>query len=312
MALLNFDASQVAPDTGFGEPIPDAWYIAMIDESEIKPTKDSATTGGAYLNLRFNILDGEYKGRKLFSRFNIRNANPTAQEIGYKQLSAVAHAVGVLMVQDSQLLHGIPLKVKVKIRPAQLDPVTKAVIYEANNEITTYKNINEATPGPVGVPGNGPGAPAGGFAGFGALAAPNPAAFGSPPPAAVAAPAGFAGFSAPAVAPVAAPAFAAPAPVAAPAFVPPAPAPAPAFVPPAPAPVFPPEGWLQHPQSAAHFYKGTEVLTEAELRGRMQPPAPAPAPAAPAFVAPPLAAPAAAPVAAAAQSLAPPWARPAA
>lgn len=29
---------------------------------------------------------------------------------------------------------------------------------------------------------------------------------------------------------------------------------------------FPPEGWQQHPQSAAHWFKGTEVKTEAELR----------------------------------------------
>lgn len=316
MAQLNFDASQVAPDVGFGDPIPDAWYNAMIDDSEIKPTKTNATDGGAYLNLRFNIIDGEYKGRKVFGRFNIRNSNPTAQEIGYKQLSAVAHAVGVLMVQDSQQLHGIPLKIKVKVRAAQKNP-DGSVLYEANNEISSYKNINEATPATMGTPGAAPGAPGGGFGNF---APPNPAAFGSPAPAAVA-PAGFAAFAAPAAAAPVAPAFAAPAAaapaaVAPPAFVPPA---APVLAPPVAAPVveaFPPAGWTQHPQSPTHYYQGTEVVTEAELRARMAPPAAAPV-APPAFAAPPVAAPAAAPVAAgpapaAAQSLAPPWARPAA
>jgi hypothetical protein len=314
MAELNFNAAQVAPDMGM-EPIPEGWYNLMVDQSELKPTKDNATTGNAFLELRFNIVDGQYVGRKLFSRFNIRNANPTAQEIGYKQLSAVAHAVGVLMVQQSEQLHGIPLKGKVKIRPAQKE-ADGSVKYEASNEITTYKNINEPTPGPIGAPGNAPGAPAGGFPSF----APPPAGTFAPPP-----------FAAPAAAPVAPPAFTAP-----PAFVPPAvaapvaaPVAPPAFVPPvvtppAPAPVapvvaaFPPEGWTQHPQSPAHFYKGAEVLTEAELRAKMAPPPAAP-PVAPPTFAPPVApavpaAPAVpgAPNPGAAQSLTPPWARPAA
>lgn len=34
------------------------------------------------------------------------------------------------------------------------------------------------------------------------------------------------------------------------------------------APSFPPEGWQQHPNNPAYWYKGTEVITEAELRAR--------------------------------------------
>jgi hypothetical protein len=143
MALLNFDSSQVAPDTGVGDPIPAGWYNVMMDESDVKPTK---AEGGMYLECRFNIIDGQFAGRKLFARFNIRNANPMAQEIGYKQLSAVCHAVGMVgMVADSQMLHGKPLKVKVKVRKADGD-------YEASNDITAYKNINEPTGTTAGAP----------------------------------------------------------------------------------------------------------------------------------------------------------------
>ena len=140
MAQLNFDASQVAPDTGLSDPVPAGWYNVMIDESEMKPTKQE---GGMRLALRFNIIDGQYANRKIFSGLNLRNANPVAQEIAYKQLSAICHAVGVMQVQDSQQLHGRPLKVKVKVRAASGD-------YEASNEITAYKNINEQVDGPVG------------------------------------------------------------------------------------------------------------------------------------------------------------------
>ena len=159
MASLNFDATTVAPDTGVGDPVPPGYYNVLIDESEIKPTKSE---GGLRLALRFNIMDGQYAGRKLFAGFNIKNANPVAQEIAFKQLSAVAHAVGVLNVADSSQLHNIPLKVKVKIKAASGD-------YDAQNEITMYKPASwtegsTATTGPAAA-----GAPA------------PPAGFGAPP-----------------------------------------------------------------------------------------------------------------------------------
>jgi hypothetical protein len=91
MAQLNFDATQVEPDTGF-DTVPAGWYNVSMDESDLKPTKDGA---GTYLQARFNILDGQYRGRKLFTRLNIRNANAQAQEIALRQLSAIGHAVGV-------------------------------------------------------------------------------------------------------------------------------------------------------------------------------------------------------------------------
>lgn len=137
MSQLNFDASQVAPDTGGGDPVPAGWYNVMIDESEMKPTK---AEGGMRLSLRFTIMDGQYVNRKVFTGLNLKNANPVAQEIAYKQLSAICHAVGVMQVQDSQQLHGRPLKIKVKVKAASGD-------YDASNDVSAYKNINEQVDG---------------------------------------------------------------------------------------------------------------------------------------------------------------------
>jgi hypothetical protein len=235
MAQLNFDARQVAPDTGF-DLVPAGWYNVQADESDMKPT----TKGdGAYLQVRFNILDGQYVGRKLFARFNIRNPSPVAQEIGQKQLSALAHAVGHLVIANSEELHGKPLKVKVKVRK------DKGGEYDDQNEITTYKNINEQVDGAVA------GAPAG-FAPPGAPAAPQaPTAFVPPvqsQPAAPAIP----------VAPV----------VAQPA------APVVAHDPMAAARA---DGWQPHPQSPGYHWKGTEALPDAQVAAKY----PAPAAAAP-------------------------------
>lgn len=134
MAILNFNASQIEPMEAM-EAIPAGWYNAMVDESEMKPTKDGQ---GSYLQLRFTILDGQYVKRKVFTRLNINNKNAAAQEIAYRQLSAIAHAIGELQVQDSQQLHGKPLKIKVTFRPADGD-------YDASNDINGFKSINETS-----------------------------------------------------------------------------------------------------------------------------------------------------------------------
>lgn len=172
MALLNFDASTVAPDTGAQDPVPAGWYDVVIDASEMKPTNDG---NGSYLELRHNIIAGAMQGRKVYGRLNLRNANPTAQEIGYKQLSAVCHSTGVIQCQDSAQLHNIPLKIKVKLRPADGK-------YEASNEITAWKNIKEVVQMAA--------ATAGGFPGQ-AAASPAPAPFAPPPQAAPMAPPQF-------------------------------------------------------------------------------------------------------------------------
>jgi len=146
MAQLQFDARNVAPDTGGGDPLPAGWYNVAVDESAMKPTSDGT---GAYLELRLNVLDGQFANRKLFTRLNLRNNNAQAQEIAFKQLSAICHAIGRLQINDSQELHGQPLKVKATVRGARpkLDgngnPTGEQ--YEASNDVKAYKGINEPT-----------------------------------------------------------------------------------------------------------------------------------------------------------------------
>lgn len=236
MAQLNFDARTVAPDSGQQDPVPAGWYNVVIDKSEMKPTKDGT---GMRLELQFKIIDGQFTNRKIFEGLNLQNANPVAQEIAYKQLSAIAHAVKVLLVEDSSQLHNIPMKVKVKLKAATGQ-------YEAGNSIVAYKDINEVVAAtPVAT---APVAPAA----FGA-APPPPAAFAPPAaaaPAAWAPPAAaqpWAGATAPVAAP--APAVAAPAWAAglgaAPAPAPVAAAPAPALAPAPGAGITPP--WATAP-----------------------------------------------------------------
>lgn len=134
MAHLGFDSTTVAPSEEFSV-IPAGEYVAMITASEVKNTKAG---NGSYLNLRFDIVDGQYKGRVLFSALNIWNQNPKAVEIAQRDLSAICHATGILQVQDSSQLHNRPMIIKVGISAPSNG-------YEASNEIRAYKPLN-ATP----------------------------------------------------------------------------------------------------------------------------------------------------------------------
>lgn len=292
-ADLNFDATTVAPDTGF-EVLPPGWYNFKIDESEMKPTKDGA---GSYLKLRFEVLDGQYVGRKVYTNLNLRNSNVQTVEIAQKQLSAICHAVGVLRPGKSEELHGIPLKAKLKVRKGGGD-------YEDQNDFTAYKNINEQVDLAGGTPAGEVTSPFGGAV-EGAPAQPwtNGAA------------AGLAGDKPadPPAQPWSPPAAETPAVPAAP-VVPEAPA-----VPAAPAPVHDPiaaavaDGWIQHPSSPTHHYRGQEVVETEQLAGKYPAPAAPTAPVVPAAPAAPAipAAPAAGTGAPSdAQAAAPPWATP--
>jgi hypothetical protein len=137
MAQISFNAANVAPQEAFSV-IPAGTYVAQIEESEIKPTKSGT---GQMLNLRWKILDGEYKNRVIFQRVNIVNQNPEAEKIGQRQLSGICHAVGVMQLQDTAQLHMKPCKIKVKVR---VDETGK---YDDSNDVTNVEGIaGGATP----------------------------------------------------------------------------------------------------------------------------------------------------------------------
>jgi hypothetical protein len=124
MAMLNFNATTVAPATAF-EAIPAGNYAAIITESAMKPTKRG---DGEYLQLTLQIIDGEHSGRKLFDRLNLNNPNATAVDIAQRTLSAICHAVGVMQPQDSAELHDIPMQVKVGVEKNMTDGTNSNVI----------------------------------------------------------------------------------------------------------------------------------------------------------------------------------------
>lgn len=125
------------PAEGF-DPLPAGKYLAVITESELKDTKKG---GGQYLQLTFHIIDGPCKGRYVWARLNLKNANPTTVQIARAELSAICRAVGVMTPGDSVELHNLPLVITV--RQKKRDDTG-----EITNEIKGYAKKDAATGAP--------------------------------------------------------------------------------------------------------------------------------------------------------------------
>jgi hypothetical protein len=106
--LSQYDLENV-PDASF-DPIPDGEYLAAIVESEDKKTKDER---GSYLQLKIEILEGEYKGRILWERLNLKNANELARKIAASTLKSICRAIGNMAPRDSVELHDVPFLLRV-------------------------------------------------------------------------------------------------------------------------------------------------------------------------------------------------------
>ncbi len=113
MANLNgFDATTVEPVNDF-DPIPAGKYIAVITASQFKENKNKT---GEYLELVFQIVEGEYKNRLLWARLCLSHPNQTTAKIARGHLAGICRAVGVLTPRDSAELHNVLLAINVTVK----------------------------------------------------------------------------------------------------------------------------------------------------------------------------------------------------
>lgn len=113
----NFDATQVAPNTGF--PVyPDGDYKAQAVRSERKPTKKG---DGQFLEYGIVFMGGPYDGQEYIERLNLWNPNQQAVDLARRQFSAMCHATGVLHAHDSEMLHNKPFILSLRCIPKKVD-----------------------------------------------------------------------------------------------------------------------------------------------------------------------------------------------
>lgn len=150
MAEYIFNASEVEPQSSSFTPIPAGKYLAVINDDQMKDTKAGT---GRYLQLEFEIIEGEYTGRRLWARLNLENPNPMAVQIARSELSSICRAVNVLQLRDTVELHNLPLVISVRCKKSKDSD-------EMTNEIAGYEakvsySASAPTPAPapqVGTP----------------------------------------------------------------------------------------------------------------------------------------------------------------
>jgi hypothetical protein len=142
--LQGFDANTVDPTTDF-EPIPPGKYQAVITDSEVKRNKAGT---GSYLQLTFQIIEGEFKNRFLWARLNMDNPNATAVKIARAELSAICRAVGVLQPKDSCELHDLPLVITVKCKKRDEGEIVNEIRGYAKKDTLSGKPVQATTDTP--------------------------------------------------------------------------------------------------------------------------------------------------------------------
>lgn len=138
MAAFSFNAVQhEATDIGAStkkySPVPEGDYQAVITDSEMRTTKKG---DGEYLLLTFEISSGgQYEGRRIWARLNVKNKSPKAVEIANRDLASILRATNVEQMQDTEELHMKPMIVSVVIKPASGG-------FDESNDIRAYKSAS--------------------------------------------------------------------------------------------------------------------------------------------------------------------------
>lgn len=109
-----FDSS-VVPAREEYTVLPPGPQNLMVVSSEVKTTQK----GGEMIVLEIVVQDGEFQGRKLFERLNIKNSNPKAEEIAFRTLSELVKAVGKSTIKDTEELHNKRFVGVLAVEPAK-------------------------------------------------------------------------------------------------------------------------------------------------------------------------------------------------
>ena len=139
---FTFNARSVEPMHASG-PIAPGKYGAIIKDSAMRKTRSGDS---AYLELAIEILSGAAKGRMIWDRLNIKNKSEKARQFALARLSAVARAVDVATLSDSQSLHGRPFVVEVSNE--EYDGTTRNVVANYFNRSEPLSSVTTPPPPP--------------------------------------------------------------------------------------------------------------------------------------------------------------------
>lgn len=106
-----FNANAIDPTQGGGfSQLPVGDHPVIITASEIKATGDN--TGGMVV-FELKVIGGPKEGSSGTWRLNLYNKSDQARGIAEAQMSALCHATGIFLIDDTAQLHNQPFAVRV-------------------------------------------------------------------------------------------------------------------------------------------------------------------------------------------------------
>ena len=140
---MRFDASDI-PTEDEGRPsfelLPSGWYHVRIVEAVTNYSKDPSSRAGLMLSLKVEIDGNEhpkYNNRTVFSNLCPNHeTSPVTVKIARRKLSAISHAVGVVVWDDEKDLLGGKLLAKIITEPAKGQ-------YPAKNSVDEWMAIGK-------------------------------------------------------------------------------------------------------------------------------------------------------------------------
>lgn len=137
-----WDAEAEAKKGGFA-PLPVGDYVVIVASSNVKATKDGK---GRYVAMEYQVVEGEYSGRKVWDNLNLWNPSEQAMAIAKASLANLQQACRLPRISDTSELHGIPFVMSLGQRK-------DAGTGEIRNNVKAY-NPKGANMTPVATGGN--------------------------------------------------------------------------------------------------------------------------------------------------------------
>jgi len=123
------------------EPQPYGFSVLPENIYTVEITDISHTKTKKGINMTYTVMEGDYKGRKLFDNANIFHENEVSKAIGYKKLDGISYALGLKQkLTNTAYLLRKPFKIR----------VTKGVNKEGDivNRIRRYYKLDETPSAP--------------------------------------------------------------------------------------------------------------------------------------------------------------------
>lgn len=151
MPEFGFDYNEENTNRTF-DPVPPGWYYARIIKSE---TKETAARTGTMIVLTWELIANEagigtgIANRQIFENLNIENPNEQAVQIARQSVDQIRKATGKFNAGSSEELHGIPILIKLKVRPERQYTDHNGVkqTADAQNEVRGYKAVQQTSQG---------------------------------------------------------------------------------------------------------------------------------------------------------------------